>query len=183
MIFCIVPLKKNNFCPLYNVEKYHVAVRNSNYRPIILFSLCDSIRYNTLPFSIRKVWNVLYVNDILKLDFCHKKGKKLKFWKELQAPICLSQWNIFRIISYQLFLLHHKINLQLNNLGHYHGFGDNDLLLLQEIFVFNLLAMLVSILWKKIPVNEKFESRKINNQWRYEQAASFFFYWLFFCCC
>ena len=133
------------------------------------------IVYVTIPFSIRKVWNVLYVNDILKLDFCHKKGKKLKFWKELQAPICLSQWNIFPIISYQLFLLHHKINLQLNNLGHYHGFGDNDLLLLQEIW------FSISILWKKIPVNEKFESRKINNQWRYEQAASFFLIG-FFCC-
>ena len=44
----------------------------------------------------------------------------------------MSQRNNFPIISYQLFLLHHWINLQLKNLDHYHRLGDNNLQLLQE---------------------------------------------------
>ena len=39
--------QQNNFCPLYNVGKCHTAVRNSNYRPLVLFCLCDSILYNS----------------------------------------------------------------------------------------------------------------------------------------
>ena len=39
--------QQNNFCPLYNVGKHHTAVQNSNYRPLVLFRLCDSIIYNS----------------------------------------------------------------------------------------------------------------------------------------
>ena len=39
--------QQNNFRPLCNVEKHHTAVRNSNYRPLFLFCLYDSILYNS----------------------------------------------------------------------------------------------------------------------------------------
>ena len=39
--------QQNNVCPLYNAGKYHTAVWNSNYRPLVLFCLCNSILYNS----------------------------------------------------------------------------------------------------------------------------------------
>ena len=39
--------QQSNFRPLYKVGKHHTAVRNSNYRPLVLFCLCDGILYNS----------------------------------------------------------------------------------------------------------------------------------------
>ena len=50
--------QQNNFRPLYNVGKHHTPVQNSNYRALVFFVFV--IAYFTIPFWIRKLWNVLW---------------------------------------------------------------------------------------------------------------------------
>ena len=125
MIFCIVPRSKRIFV-LGTMQK-NIKLRCGTVTIDLELFFVFAIAYFTIPFWIRKLWNVLWckisnrfmnsksrrfkiffkTHNILKkfLPIVQKRiwWMLIKFWKELQVRTCLSQWNSFTIIIYQLF--------------------------------------------------------------------------------